>query len=460
MPAAGETQVLAEFLAELTYDDIPQDVLEAAKVLILDLIGCSLGAAEMTEGRVAKDVAKTMLGAPEALVLGLGIRSSAAHAAYLNGLTSHVIELDDTHRESITHVGAAVIPAALAVAERDGASGKQLLAAVVAGYEACLRVANAVQPSLWRRGYLSMGACGSFGAAASAAHLRGLDVEKMRWALGLAGTQTGGLNASIYGEGDMGKRLVPAAAAQNGVISAIFAEKGLTGPANILEQDKGFCKSFSDVYNLDRITDDLGTVWETAKTSIKPYSCCRYNHAAIDGLLSIMQDESIDADDIETITVRTYDIAVTNRPHRTNPKTPFDAKMSIPYTLAIVAHLGNADEASFNDETIARTDFQAFAGRVKVEADPEMSAVFPREWPAETIVLLKDGRTLTRYVPFPKGEPEAPMSREELERKFKSLAAVVLSEAAQDKVIDVIWNLDKHDSLDPLIEALTVAELK
>jgi len=456
MPAAGETKILAEFLTALKYESLPGEVVDAAKVLILDLIGCSLGAAQMTEGRVARDVAKAMLGAPEALVLGLGIRSSAAHAAYINGLTSHVIELDDTHRESITHVGAAVIPAALAVAERDGASGKQLLAAVVAGYEACLRIANAVQPSLWRRGYLSMGACGSFGAAASVAHLRGLDVDKTRSALGLAGTQTGGLNASIYGEGDMGKRLVPAAAAHNGVISAIFAEKGLTGPANILEQDKGFCKSFSDAYNLDRITDDLGTVWETARTSIKPYSCCRYNHAAIDGLLSIMHDENIGAQDIKAITVRTYDIAVVNRPHRTNPKTPFDAKMSIPYTLAIVAHLGNADEASFNDESIARTDFQAFAGRVTVEADARMTAVFPREWPAETIVLLNDGRSFKSHIPFPKGEPEAPMSREEIERKFKSLAAVVLSEPAQDKVIDVIWNLDRYDSLDPLIEALTI----
>lgn len=456
MPAKGETEILAGFVAGLTYESLPGEVVEAAKMLTLDLVGCALGAADTIEGRVARDVASAMLGAPEALVIGLGLRSSAAHAAYVNGLTSHVIELDDTHRESITHVGAAVIPAALAVAERDGASGRDLLTAIVAGYEACLRIANAVQPSLWRRGYLSMGACGAFGAAAAVASLRRLDVARTRAALGLAGTQTGGLNASIYGEGDMGKRLVPAAAAQNGVISAMFAERGLTGPANILEQDKGFCKSFSDVYDLSRITADLGSVWETTRTSIKPYSCCRYNHAAIDGLLDIMTREGVAAGDIDGIRVRTYDIAVTNRPHRINPHTPFDAKMSIPYTLAIVAHLGNAEEASFSSETIARPDFREFASRVTVEADAEMTRAFPKEWPAETVVRLKDGRELRRHVPFPKGEPEAPMSREELEHKFRGLACVVLPEPAQNKVIEAIWSLDGSDSLGPLVEALSV----
>jgi 2-methylcitrate dehydratase PrpD len=451
----GATARLADFLVSISFADLPADAIDAAKIFVLDLIGCSLGAQRTDEVRVAAEVTKHLGGTPECSVLGHDFRTSCQNAAFLNGISSHVIELDDTHRSSITHVGAAVIPAALAIAERDKVDGTAFLASVVVGYEACLRVANAVQPSHWRRGFLSMGTCGTFGAAAAAGHLRGLDATRLRDAFGLSGIQAAGLNSSIYGEGDMGKRLCPGHAAATGILSVLYAERGFTGSRNIFEQRKGFCESFADEYDVSRITADLGKVWEINRTSLKPYSCCRYNHASIDALLDILRTESVSATDIAEVKVRTYDIAVTNRPHRTHPKTLFDAKMSIPFCLAVVAYKGGGGESAFTEDLITDSALQSFAEKVVVEADPQMSQAFPREWPAETQVELKDGRRFLRHVAYPKGEPEAPMSRTEIENKFRELADVAIRPAAADRVIAAVWDLERHQGVSQILDAIT-----
>lgn len=454
-PVAGETRRLAEFLAALTPEGVPVVALEAAKTMVLDLLGCSLGAMRTAEVAMAGGVVETLGGTPESTPIGFRFRTSCQNAAYLNGISSHVIELDDTHRDSITHVGSPVIPAALAMAERAGSSGLAFLLAVVAGYEACLRIANAVQPSHWKRGFLSMGTCGTFGAAAAAAHLLHLDADRLSDALGLAGIQAAGLNSSIYGEGDMGKRLCPGHAASMGLLSALLAERGFTGSRRVIEQRKGFCESFADDYDLSRVTDRLGEVWEVTRTSLKPYSCCRYNHAAIDGLLDIMAADSVAEQDIAGITVRTYDIAVTNRPHRVRPHTLFDAKMSIPFSLAVAARKRSVAEHDFTEDLLTDTALQDFAGQVRVEADAEMTAAFPREWPAEVQVRLRDGRMLARHIPYPKGEPEAPMSRDEVETKFRDLAHVAITPAAADEVIALVRDLDQSATIAPVMQAIT-----
>ena len=452
---AGPTRQLAQFGSSLSLAQVPADVVEAAKTLVLDLIGCALGAMRTEEVRIAAEVVQCLGGTPEASAIGLRLRTSCQNAAYLNGIASHVIELDDTHRDSITHVGSPVIPAALAMAEREGSSGAAFLTAVVAGYETCLRIANAVQPSHWRRGFLSMGTCGTFGAAAAAGHIRGLDADRLSDALGLSGIQAAGLNSSIYGEGDMGKRLCPGHAASTGIISVLLAERGFTGSRRILEQRKGFCESFADEFDLSRIAADLGTVWETARTSLKPYSCCRYNHAPIDGLLDIMQAEGAAALDIERIVVRTYGIAVHNRPHRTHPTTLFDAKMSIPFSLAVAAYKRAVAEHDFTAELIDDPALQRFAERVQVEADPAMSAAFPREWPAEVCVVLRDGREATRRIDYPKGEPEVPMSQTEVEAKFRDLAGVAITDAAATQVIEAMRVMDRSGGLLPMLRAIS-----
>lgn len=451
----GTTRRLATYLASLRFEDLPAEVVQAAKVFVLDLLGAALGARETEEVRMASEVVRALGGHPECTVLGFRYRTSCANAAFMNGLSSHVLELDDTHRDSITHVGAPVIPAAMAMAEREGGSGQTFLTAVVAGYEAALRIANAVQPSHWRRGFLSMGTCGTFGAAAAASHCLGMGSDALANALGLAGIQAAGLNSSIYGEGDMGKRLCPSHAASAGIVSALLAQKGFTGSTNVVEQRKGFCAAFADEYALPRVTEGLGKTFEISRTSLKPYSCCRYNHAAIDGLLDIVNAESISADAIERIRVRTYDIAVTNRPHRAHPKTLFDAKMSLPFCLAVAAYERKAGEREFTAELLEDPRLSSLAERVTVEADDAMSRVFPQEWPAHVQVALRDGRSFERLVPYPKGEPEAPMTESEIREKFHDLATVAVAEAAVKPIIQAVQDLDRSPGVGPLLDAIT-----
>jgi 2-methylcitrate dehydratase PrpD len=452
---AGTTRRLASYLAGLRFDDLPAEVVRTSKAFVLDLLGTTLGAMDTDEVRMASGVVRALGGAPECAMIGFRDRTSCTNAAFMNALSSHVLELDDTHRDSITHVGAPVIPAALAMAERERCSGRTFLTAVVAGYEGTLRIANAVQPSHWRRGFLSMGTCGTFGAAAAAGHCLGLEAEALANALGLAGIQAAGLNSSIYGEGDMGKRLCPSHAASAGILSALLARTGFTGSANIVEQRKGFCEAFADERDLARVTEGLGKTFEISRTSLKPYSCCRYNHAAIDGLLDLAGAEAIDADAIESIRVRTYDIAVTNRPHRARPKTVFDAKMSLPFCLAVAAYVKKAGERDFTEALLEDPKLCGLAERVTVEADEAMSRVFPREWPAHVQVTLRDGRSLERLVLYPKGEPEAPMTELEIQQKFRDLATVAVTDAAVDHIIRAVDALDASPDLTPLLDAIT-----
>jgi 2-methylcitrate dehydratase PrpD len=454
---AGETMTLARFLAGLRFEDLPADVVKAAKIFTLDLIGATLGAVKTEETRIAVDVFRELGGREECTVLGFGFKTACHNAAYLNSLMSHVLELDDTHRDSMTHVGAPVIPAALAIAEREGRGGRTLLAAVVAGYEACLRVANAVQPGHWYRGFLSMGTCGTFGAAAAAGHCLGFDADKLANGFGLAGMQAASLNSSIFANGDMGKRLSPSHAASAGVFAALMANKGFTGTTTVLEGVNGFCRSFTDRYDLARVTDRLGEAYEITRTSLKPYSCCRFNHAPLDGVMAIVREEKLAAEHIESIRIGTYQIAVINRPHRAKPQSLFDAKMSIPFSIAVAILKGGVGEKDFTADTVADPAYQALAARVRIVEDEAETRIFPKEWPARVVIRTTDGHVFERRVPFPKGEPEAPMTDAEVHAKFTDLATEAVSASTARAIIDEVENLDKRKTLDRLLSLLAGA---
>ena len=456
MTTEPATRILAEFLAGLSFDALPAPVVHAAKTSTLDLLGCGLGAVATTEARIAIEHVRELGGREECSLLGFPDRTSCQQAAFTNALMAHVLELDDTHRGSVTHVGAEVIPAALAMAERQGADGRSLLTAVVAGYEAALRIASAVQPSHWRMGFLSLGTCGTMGAAAAAAHGLKLDAQRMANALGLAGVQAAGLNSAIYNQGDMGKRVIAGHAAAAGTTSALLAAKGFTGTTDIIEGKFGFCDAFSTESDLGAVTKGLGETFLIARTSLKPYSCCRFYHAPIDGLFDILATEGVTARDIAAIAVRTYDVAVSSgRPHRTAPETVFDAKMSMPFCLAVAAFKGGIGEADITEKSLGNRELQDLAARVRLEADPAMSAAFPAEWPADIRVETTDGRTFESHVAYPKGEPEVPMSQAEVETKFLSLAAEAMPEARAMSIIKAVAGLDKAPGLGSLCELLS-----
>src|SRR5438105_1065576 len=270
---------LAHVLASTSFSDLPAPVITEAQRAILDWLGNAMAGALEGPARMTQRVVARLGTSDEAIVFAAG-RSSAAGAALANGVASHILELDDVHKGSTMHAGAAVIPAALAVAEREHASGQAFMLAVALGYEAALRVGEAVNPSHYRFWHPT-GTAATFGAAVAAASLLHLTAEQMLDALGSAGTQAAGL-WEFNADGAMSKHLHPGKAAMNGVLAADLAQLGFTGATQILEGERGFFRATAETFDETRITDGLGTRWKISENCYKLYSCCGHTHSAID----------------------------------------------------------------------------------------------------------------------------------------------------------------------------------
>ncbi len=298
------TRELARFAAELTYEKIPSPVIEHIKLCLLDTFGCGLFGSTLPWAGIVADFAQDLGGKRESTVWGRHFKVSAPNAALANGTAVHSFELDDLHKTSIVHPGAIAVPPALALAENiGGCDGRELLTAVVAGYEVAIRVGMSVGTSHLQRGFHPTGTNGTFGAGAAAGRIIRLDSHKMAPDLGIAGTQAAGLMAAQYSA--MVKRMHAGRAAQSGVYGALLAQRGLTGITNILEADYGgYCKAMADVSNMDKLTVGLGEEFETARVGFKPYAAGGSTHTAHEAVKSIMEKSNLTADMIDKITIR------------------------------------------------------------------------------------------------------------------------------------------------------------
>ena len=328
----NETRRLSEFLAELKYETIPLDVVGKAKRLILDYLGYVTVAADEPTAKVLLKFITTYDGRKEAMILGYGTMASCLNAALINGAMGHMCEIDDTHRQTGSHPGDSTIASALAVAEKERADGKQFLTAVVAGYEAALRVGASVCPSHYLKGWHTSGTIGTFGAAAAAGKLLGFSADQMENCIGLAAVQAAGMFGSDPAEKSdvtfMTKDLRPGKAAYTGVLSAILTEIGLTCEPNILEGEKGFCALYSDKYNLGKIADRIGEEFKIMEVAHKPYSACRFIHPAIDATLQLMEKHNMTEDDVKTVTVESYRYVALGMDNM-NPVGPYGPRFSV-----------------------------------------------------------------------------------------------------------------------------------
>src|SRR5215470_8578177 len=285
--------MLAEVLADVRSDGLPADVIDHARRAVTDWLGSALAGSIEKPARLAQEVAAGFGASSEATMFSAG-RASAPAAAFANGVASHILELDDIHRGSTVHAAAPIVPAALAVAEREHADGHAFLAAVVLGYEAAFRIGEAVNPSHYYF-FHPTGTVATFGAAAAAGSLLGLNVNQMVDALGSAGTQAAAL-WEFNADGAMSKHLHPGKAAMNGILAADLARVGFTGATRILEGQRGFLKAMTGGpersaphYDESRITDGLGTRWKIGENSYKLHACCAHTHTAVDGVLEVRE---------------------------------------------------------------------------------------------------------------------------------------------------------------------------
>jgi len=394
-----------------------------------------------TPARLARQVVAGLGESQDATVFS-GPRSSAAGAALANGVASHVLELDDVHKGSTLHPAAPIIPAALAVAEREHADGQTFLLAVALGYEAALRIGEAVNPDHYRFWHPT-GTAATFGAAVAAGTILGLDAKRMLDALGTAGTQAAGL-WEFNADGAMSKHLHPGKAAFNGVVAADLAAAGFTGATRILEGDRGFFRATAQTFDASRITDGLGTRWKISENCYKMHSCCGHTHSAIDIALDLRPGAK--GASISGIRIETYGPG-----HKIvregNPSSPYRAQFSIAYCVATALVEGQVgldqftadrfDAAGVRDPSIAYLLKQT---RVSVAED--LTAKYPAAWPARITIELGDGRSLRGAADFPRGNPENPVTTEALEAKFTGLVAPRCGPEVARRGIELVRSLD------------------
>jgi 2-methylcitrate dehydratase PrpD len=447
MPELSLTERLARWLAQARRSRFETAERQAACRHVLDWLGSALAGSATTPGRALTEYA---LSQPEGAchMLGTGRGGSAELAALVNGGHSHVVEMDDLDRSSVLHPGAVIIPAALAAAESVGATGREFLEAVIAGYEIAIRIGQAVGKKHYFY-FHNTATCGVFGAAAAAGWLFGLTEQQFTWALGNAGTQASGL-WQFNADGDMSKHLHAGRAAANGVLAATLAARGFTGARHILEGKRGFFAATAPGARPEVVLHGLegagASGMKINRVSLKPHASCRHTHAAIDALLALRFSGGRGVHRIE---VDTYQAAL-DLCDNPVPYTPYAARFSLQFCAASAWQRGHAGLDDFTPEAIQDPAVRALLPLVALSAEKDLEARYPQEWPCR-IRLFVDGETiLSHEVSFPRGDPENPLSPAEVEQKFRSLAAYGQQGPNADSWINWVAGLDSERSIHEL----------
>lgn len=441
---------LAAFTELLDGKALPDDVQRMTRWCLLDWFGSAVAGAKAKPTAILLDVARELGGRPEATLLPDGSKTSAPLAAMVNAGASHVVEMDDLHMQAVFHPGATIIPAALAVAEREGASGADLLTAIVAGYEVGIRLGEAAGQRHYDYWHTT-GTCGTFAAAAAAGKLLGLDRVRLAAAFGSAGTQAAGLWEFLV-DGAMSKQLHPAKAAHDGILSALLAERGFTGATRIFEGEKGFLRAMAEGGDPTRLTEGLGGgTFRIQGTSFKAHAACYHIHSSIDAALLLRERHRPDPKSIRSVTVRLYGAA-----HRllepVKPTSPYAAKFSVPYCVAMALLHGGVGPDAFTETRLADEAVQALLGKVRLAHDPALDAAYPERWPA-IVALETAAGTDTIRVDIPRGDPKNPMSEVDLLTKFNALATG-LPPADRRRLAETCLAMEKIENVAAALEGL------
>ncbi len=448
----GATSKLANFIYGLQFENLPPNVINKTKEVILDYIGVLLAA--YNNGSLLSTKLTELIirygGAEEATIIGFGVKVPVINAALCNGVLSHVVELDDGHRIARGHPGVTVVSSALATAEYLGSSGKEMITAIVAGYDVFVRVASSINPSHLQRGYHTTGTCGTLAAAASAAKLLRLKPEEISNALGLSGIQAAGL-LEVTIDGQMAKPLHPGKSAFAGVLSGLMAKDGVQGPKTIIEGAKGFAKTMSDRCDYDLMLKDLNELFHINDCYVKLYPSCRHTHSPIDAVLDLLKENHFSHSDIDKILIRTYPTAISFAGEIYKPKTPEEAKFSIPYCVCAAIVKGKLGLRELEPDCLYNSSIVSLTDKVELEADENLESASPDIKGAEVYITLNDGCKLYKRINLPKGEVENPVSRDELINKFTYCTDNYFDDEKKQELINKVFNVEKIDDISKFI---------
>ncbi len=425
------TRTLARYLVDSRYADIPAAVRHEGARALLNWAGCAIGGSRHETAARALAALGEFSGPPQAGIFGRSERLDILQAALVNGISSHVLDYDDTHARAV-HPSAPVLPALLALAEWRQTSGAELLHAFVLGVEAECRIGLSVFPEHYDVGWHITGTAGVFGAAAAAGKLLGLNEQQMTWALGIAATQSAGLREMF---GSMCKSFHPGRAAQNGLTAALLAAQNFTSSECAIEAPRGFAHVLSTRFDPAVITEGLGAHFELSSNMYKPYACGLVVHAAIDGCIQLRNEHAIDPATIESIELTVCPI-VLDLTAKTTPQTGLEGKFSVFHAAAAAMIFGTAGEPQFSDDCVLDPRVVALRGRVTALPDAKL-----RKLEAHVGIRLKDGSAYSRHVEHALGSLQRPMSDADLEVKFRGLTDGILGAQQNDELIRLCWSI-------------------
>jgi 2-methylcitrate dehydratase PrpD len=449
----------ARFVRGSALGELPSPVVERATLLALDTLGSCVASSGQEFGRAVLGTAERLGGPPESTLIGSKTRVGAASAVLANATLAHGLDFDDTREDAIVHTGSVAVTTALAVGEALGASGRAVLEALTAGVEVMCRVGLAVPGHFHARHYHPTSLAGSFAAAAVAGRLQGLTEDQLVHAFGICGSQAGGI-IEYLADGSWTKRLHPGWAAHAGVTAALLAQSGFTGPETVFEGDHGFYQAFAgghDRTRLDGLLDTLGRAWEIERLTFKPYPCGSIAHPYMDCALRLRERHGIRPEDIALVRCRTAEGPIPRlwepRAAKHRPPNGYAGKFSLPYLLAVILVKGRATLAEFTDEAVRDEAVLAVAARVTYEVDGAID--YPRQFMGHVAVRLHDGRVVEERQDHPRGGPDDPMTREELETKFRGNATLALPDDVAARVIELTARLAAQPQVASLMESLT-----
>lgn len=450
------SEVLSEFAASLDGHALPNEVVDRAKLLFADWAGSAVRGHASPLAVMALSALGNELGPGRATLLGSCRRTTPLWAAFFNGYSSHILEYDDTHRNSLYHPGAPTIPPALAAAEHFATSGQDFLAGMVAGYEVGIRIADAVNPSHYQFWHTT-GTVGTFGAAAAAGRVLACSSDQIAHALGNAGTQAAGL-WQFQSDAAMSKPLHAGKAAMNGLLAVLMAARGITGARRILEGEQGFCRAMASEWEWERITADLGTRYRILEVTFKMYPSCGHTHTAIDAALALRDRLALAASEIvgktKRLEVFTNSVAV-RVAGCPRPRTSHEARFSIPYCVAYALLYGAPDLDAFEAPRLHDPLVVRLLGRTELLVSAEFEEVFRRKRPTEIRLYLDDGTVAQAKVDFRLGDPENPAQPDQVRSKFLRLVGPILGPAGARALWDNCMGVERVTDMSRFFEECT-----
>ncbi len=437
-------QKFAEYAVAEQTAPLSEGVRHAAKRAIVDFFSALLPGGVVAPATMLIEAFDEQVGTGRAVLYPSGKRAPASIAALINGTASHTVEFDDIFRDAIYHPGCPVIAAELALGQAHQVDGERFLRAVVVGYEVSTRIGAVMVPAHYKYWH-STGTVGCFGAAAAAATILGLDATQFANAMGTTGTFASGLQQAFRSD-SMTKPLHAGHAAETGVMAALAASKGVTGVHDILEGEVGFGAAMSKDVDWNRATEGLGKSYNITRMTVKNHGCCGHTFASIDGALEIQKTHRLKPDNIKSIKVATYGTAL-NVTGNYKHSSPFEGKFSLPYVVASALVHGNVRLDAFTPQRLNCADTAALMDKIELSVEPKLDASFPKQRAALVVIDTLDGQRFRHEQTTRRGDPDAPLSDDELIGKFHELAGSAIG-AGSKPLLEALWAIDKRPDLD------------